>query len=542
MNEIYLPAVQISKNNIYKIKILCIYEPTEIIHKKWSKFIGKYPIEFVTENPDFWIIINKPPEGEYYEPKRTIVIGMAPDTFFSNRWQWFSNKKDFLYFLDENYHNSCEWWLSLSHDELLEKKIEKKHDCVISAIVSSEYKLPGHIARINFLKNAEKLRFEHPNEYKEINFHIYGWTNPYYFYSYISPLPVDGKDEGLFPYKYTIAIENCQRKNYFTEKLIDGILSECLVFYWGCPNIHDFFDPMCVILIDPENSLGTMNIIKSCIKNNEWEKRKKYILEAKNQILNYYSFAPRICGLLNILSLEKYTINLDHRKDRWETHIKLCSEQQLYNIKRFSAINGSKHDLHEKYIQSKFLFTNYMLCKNVKGFIGCALSHYNLWEKCIKEDKPMLIMEDDVIFNDFFIDKLGNIMNYHEYTKKIWDMFFIGYFENEDNHKIYGLSETFLVDSYRPFDIINMKELFKFGTYKDPAGLTGGGTFGYLISPSGAKKMIEFVNDYHFYLPVDYQIIDFALIFNGILIELSPHKLLYSKKFGVDTFDSDIQK
>ena len=31
------------------------------------------------------------------------------------------------------------------------------------------------------------------------------------------------------------------------------------------------------------------------------------------------------------------------------------------------------------------------------GAIGCALSHLQLWEKCISLNKPIIVMEDDVI-------------------------------------------------------------------------------------------------------------------------------------------------
>lgn len=35
-----------------------------------------------------------------------------------------------------------------------------------------------------------------------------------------------------------------------------------------------------------------------------------------------------------------------------------------------------------------------------EGAIGCYLSHYNLWKKCVELQKPILVMEDDVAFSD----------------------------------------------------------------------------------------------------------------------------------------------
>lgn len=33
-----------------------------------------------------------------------------------------------------------------------------------------------------------------------------------------------------------------------------------------------------------------------------------------------------------------------------------------------------------------------------EGAIGCYLSHYSLWKKCVEMQRPILIMEDDIAF------------------------------------------------------------------------------------------------------------------------------------------------
>lgn len=42
--------------------------------------------------------------------------------------------------------------------------------------------------------------------------------------------------------RFVLVIENSRHANYFTEKLLDAMLSGCIPVYWGCPNIGDFFD------------------------------------------------------------------------------------------------------------------------------------------------------------------------------------------------------------------------------------------------------------------------------------------------------------
>ena len=107
-------------------------------------------------------------------------------------------------------------------------------------------------------------------------------------------LPFREKDRGLFPYKYTYGAENSRENNYFTEKICDAILSECLCFYHGCPNLHDFLHPESYISIDVCDHERSLEIIQSAIANNEWEKRLPYIRESKDKILNELQMLPTL--------------------------------------------------------------------------------------------------------------------------------------------------------------------------------------------------------------------------------------------------------
>jgi hypothetical protein len=43
-------------------------------------------------------------------------------------------------------------------------------------------------------------------------------------------------------YQYSIVIENSREINYFSEKLLDCLLTKTVPIYFGCPNISDYFD------------------------------------------------------------------------------------------------------------------------------------------------------------------------------------------------------------------------------------------------------------------------------------------------------------
>ncbi len=54
---------------------------------------------------------------------------------------------------------------------------------------------------------------------------------------------IESKEEGLKDYAFSIAIENCFRDFYFSEKILDCFLTETVPIYCGCPSIDRYFDP-----------------------------------------------------------------------------------------------------------------------------------------------------------------------------------------------------------------------------------------------------------------------------------------------------------
>lgn len=512
----------------YKIRILCNWKNSKELYKSWYKMLGDSPIQLVTSDPDYTVIINKPPDRTIFNRRKTIVMGMEPDTFTSERWSWYGNKKDFLYFLDENYMNNCEWWLSHNKKTLMTSTPYKTKDNIISSVVSSQYIYPGHILRIEFLKIAEK----------ELDMDLFGWDNAHCFNSYRGSLP-DGKEKGLEPYKYTFASENYSRDNYCTEKLFDAILSECLCFYWGCPNIERFLDKRCCICLDLTKPRESIEIIKKAIQENEWEKRLSIIKSMKYRILNNISFFPRILGLIKFDKIYKQTINLDHRLEKWIEHEKKCLNAQISNVERFSAIIGNNYP--KTTINKMFTLTANFVGpnKNTSAIIGCALSHYTLWKKILEKNEMMLIMEDDVTFCSDFVDRISILFQNIENID--WDIIFLGYHTHEENYALHHLPLSHLQDTFEKDDLVSFQYLKKYGSQYDASGLHGGGTFGYLMSVKGAKKMVEMVDKLTFYFPVDYQLLEAALHYN-MQMYVCAHPLLTSPKFGINTTESDIQK
>lgn len=107
-----------------------------------------------------------------------------------------------------------------------------------------------------------------------------------------------------------------------------------------------------------------------------------------------------------------YCINLDRRKDRWNT---ICLPQFIkldLQVERVSAVDGMLIDLPRD------------CSSQLRGRIGCAMSHLNVLRLAQRHHiERILILEDDVSFADDFISTLSTLITH---VPTDWDMIFLG--------------------------------------------------------------------------------------------------------------------
>lgn len=92
------------------------------------------------------------------------------------------------------------------------------------------------------------------------------------------------KVDGLRLYRYSIVIENCREKNYFTEKLIDCFATGTIPIYWGCPNIGDFFNPSGII---PFSTIEELSNILDSIGSDDYANRQVAIEQNFSRVPKY---------------------------------------------------------------------------------------------------------------------------------------------------------------------------------------------------------------------------------------------------------------
>ncbi len=61
---------------------------------------------------------------------------------------------------------------------------------------------------------------------------------------------LSAKSNLFLDFQFHLAIENSRQENYFTEKLMDCLVSKTIPIYYGCPNIGEYFDTNGWILLE----------------------------------------------------------------------------------------------------------------------------------------------------------------------------------------------------------------------------------------------------------------------------------------------------
>jgi hypothetical protein len=91
----------------------------------------------------------------------------------------------------------------------------------------------------------------------------------------------DSKFELFKTYQFSLVIENSRQENYFTEKLIDCLITKTIPIYWGCPNIDDYFDTTGWIVLETTNVFELAELIKQI--DTGWYERHSAVIEDNYQ-------------------------------------------------------------------------------------------------------------------------------------------------------------------------------------------------------------------------------------------------------------------
>jgi hypothetical protein len=271
-----------------RIKMICNWTNPKNLCDEWSIMCkNRYKwndieITWRDDNIDFFVIINMPYSNEYYDPAKTLVFQMEPWWAVSEWGVW--AKPDPTKFLFVGSHQNILNVVQL-HIGVPKSFPEVRHDKLV-AIVSENSQPDGHKKRLNFIRKLEEKNI--------LLVDVYGRSNYHDFKGYCGKVQQENKAECFRQYKYCLQAENTEEFNYATEKIWEPIVCESLAFYWGCPNLETYLNPLCYVRLELDDIDGSLQIIQKAIVENWWEQRINVIREEKHKILNELGFFPML--------------------------------------------------------------------------------------------------------------------------------------------------------------------------------------------------------------------------------------------------------
>lgn len=92
--------------------------------------------------------------------------------------------------------------------------------------------------------------------------------------------------DSLTDYKYSVAIENCSARYYYTEKIMNCFASMTVPVYYGAHDIGKFFNLDGIIVIDEPTVECAIKVLKNCSQN-DYISRKEAIMDNYNRVQKY---------------------------------------------------------------------------------------------------------------------------------------------------------------------------------------------------------------------------------------------------------------
>jgi GR25 family glycosyltransferase involved in LPS biosynthesis/tetratricopeptide (TPR) repeat protein/GT2 family glycosyltransferase len=214
-------------------------------------------------------------------------------------------------------------------------------------------------------------------------------------------------------------------------------------------------------------------------------------------------------------------INLDRRPDRWASFQARVREaagaEFLDRCQRLAAVDGRElvdsPEIRELFRGNDFRFR--------RGMVGCALSHISIWRSLAEngEGELELVLEDDVQPRGGFDRKLAAVLGELREQHRDFDIALLAYFPKEAGLEARGAAAIEL-------------QPMRWDRYM-------GGTFAYVLSGRGARKLVELVERDGVQNGIDW----FVMFKQSELraLECDPPLVVTPLALANNDFDSDIQ-
>ncbi len=280
-----------------KVKVSFFHGDADMSRYFSKEFFQEY--QFEVNNPsciecDFWIVYGGLPDKKEVAFVNTSNIFLFTAEFEGGYSQKFLQQFHKVITVDTKLQGNnivysqlgMPWFINENFDKMYHQQNITKTKLI--SIVASNY------SDINYTRNY-KIRYDFVMALKkyfgnEIDIFGRGFNEIKY------------KEDGLLPYKFSVAIENMPLPFWVTEKLYDCYLTHTFPLYYDCPNIDRFFNKEAYAKLDIMDHDYSIKMIEKIINTkNYYEDYLDALIEAKKKYLLEYSFQGVI-----IKAIEQY--------------------------------------------------------------------------------------------------------------------------------------------------------------------------------------------------------------------------------------------
>ena len=175
-----------------------------------------------------------------------------------------------------------------------------------------------------------------------------------------------------------------------------------------------------------------------------------------------------------------YVITLPESKDRQQA---IQSQLSALNLPFtfFDAVDGRKtpdHPLFKKYNDKKRVWRRGKAAAMRPSQLGCFASHYLLWQQCVADGKPIIVLEDDATLLEPFARFCERMHEFAKHHDLMW------LHSNSKRERMKGR----VLENTAGFKVVRF-----------PKGYTI--TVGYMLTPKGASTLLAHAQEWVY--PVD---------------------------------------
>jgi hypothetical protein len=247
---------------------------------------------FALDNPD----AVKP-----HDVDTLVGIAVEPNAISNTRDFFIKNRRNFdvIFTHDEEILKACEnakvcvygtTWIAQSVYENIDTSRKQPK---ISCLTGSKEVTPAHSYRKFLYANQLKIPF--PITWFRSG---EGELLPAYQHNPVLTAGSGGKNDLFLDFQFSIAIENSSQRYYFTEKLIDCLITKTIPIYYGCRNISEYFDTRGWIILETTDIREFIHKVSSALP--KYEDCIEVIEHNYREALKYKDFQGNLQRAMNL--------------------------------------------------------------------------------------------------------------------------------------------------------------------------------------------------------------------------------------------------